>query len=82
MAIDTALRTHCGIRAKQYFVAVLVEDGTPLTFFSPGQKLQDHVVRQFFDANKFQETVRSLDSGSCWELSRFSRAHRDVNSIE
>lgn len=56
-AIDTALRTHCGIWAKQYFVAVILEDGTPATFFSPGQKLQDHVVRQFFDSSKFQNAV-------------------------
>lgn len=56
-SIDTALRTHCGIWAKQYFVAVILEDGTPATFFSPGQKLADNVVRQFFDADKFQNAV-------------------------
>ncbi|CAI6082368.1 hypothetical protein V2G26_020835 [Clonostachys chloroleuca] len=62
MAIDTALRSHCGIWAKQYFVAVVMDDGTPATFFSPGQKLQDSVVRQFFDIKKFQQVVSSLDT--------------------
>ena len=65
-AIDTALRTHCGIWARQYFVAVILDDGTPATFFSPGQKLQDHVVSQFFDANKFQQAVSQANPGQCF----------------
>jgi hypothetical protein len=40
-----------------------MDDGTPATFFSPGQKLQDSVVRQFFDTKKFQQVVSSLDTG-------------------
>lgn len=71
-AIDNALRTHCGIWAKQYFVAVILEDGTPATFFSPGPKLQDHVVGQFFDSSKFQNAVTQLHMGkfqTCWRES-------------
>ncbi|KAK7211989.1 hypothetical protein V2G26_019167 [Clonostachys chloroleuca] len=63
MAIDTALRSHCGIWAKQYFVAVIMDDGTPTTFSSPGPKFHDSVVRQFFDAKKFQQVAGQLDSG-------------------
>jgi len=61
MAIDHALRTHCGISGKQYFVAVILEDGTPATFFSPGQKLNDNVVHQFFNPRKFQEVAGQLE---------------------
>lgn len=62
MAIDTALRSHCGIWAKQYFVAVIMDDGTPTTFFSPGPKFHDSVVCHFFDAKKFQQVAGQLDS--------------------
>jgi hypothetical protein len=48
---------------KQYFVAVILEDGTPATFFSPGQKLNDNVVHQFFNPRKFQEVAGQLDLG-------------------
>ncbi|KAF4123186.1 Protein of unknown function (DUF2841) [Geosmithia morbida] len=62
-AIDQALRSHCGISGKQYFVAVIREDGTPTTFFSPGQKLNDNVVHQFFNPRRFQEVTSHLDTG-------------------
>lgn len=61
--IDEALRSHCGIAAKQYFVAAITEEGLPMTFFSPGQKLHDNSIRQFFDTNKFQQVMRRIDSG-------------------
>lgn len=61
--IDEALRLHCGIAAKQYFVAAITEEGIPMTFFSPGQKLHDNTIRQFFDADKFQQVMRRIDSG-------------------
>ncbi|KAF4503882.1 hypothetical protein G6O67_008818 [Ophiocordyceps sinensis] len=64
MQIDEALRSHCGIAAKQYFVAAITEEGIPMTFFSPGQKLHDNTIRQFFDANKFQQVMRRIDSGA------------------
>ena len=61
--IDEALRSHCGIAAKQYFVAAINDDGLPITFFSPGQKLHDNAIRQFFDASKFQQVMRRIESG-------------------
>ncbi|ODA81218.1 hypothetical protein RJ55_04182 [Drechmeria coniospora] len=64
MQIDEALRSHCGIAAKQYFVAAVTEDGLPMTFFSPGQKLHDNAIRQFFDATKFQQVMRKIESGA------------------
>ncbi|KAJ6444795.1 kinesin [Purpureocillium lavendulum] len=64
MQIDEALRSHCGIAAKQYFVAAINDDGLPITFFSPGQKLNDTAMRQFFDANKFQQVMRRIESGA------------------
>lgn len=44
-------------------MAVMLEDGTPATFFSPGQKLNDNVVHQFFNPRKFQEVAGQLDLG-------------------
>ncbi|RCI16677.1 hypothetical protein L249_2962 [Ophiocordyceps polyrhachis-furcata BCC 54312] len=66
--IDEALRLHCGIAAKQYFVAAINEDGIPMTFFSPGLKLHDSAISHFFDASKFQQVMRKIDSGACPSL--------------
>ncbi|POR32148.1 Uncharacterized protein TPAR_07658 [Tolypocladium paradoxum] len=76
MQIDEALRSHCGIAAKQYFVAAITEEGLPMTFFSPGQKLHDNTIRQFFDTNKFQQVMRRIDSG------RFSLAPVAVSDAD
>ncbi|GAO14161.1 hypothetical protein UVI_02037560 [Ustilaginoidea virens] len=62
--IDEALRSHCGIAAKQYFVAAISEDGKPMTFFSPGQKLNNAVIRQFFDMGRFQHVMARIDAGA------------------
>ncbi|KAG5976220.1 hypothetical protein E4U55_007424, partial [Claviceps digitariae] len=64
MQIDEALRSHCGIAAKQYFVAAVSEDGKPMTFFSPGQKLNDAIIRQFFDGGKFQHVMARIETGA------------------
>lgn len=61
--IDEALRLHYGIAGKQYFVVAVNDEGAPMTFFSPGQKLHDHTVRQFFDASKFQQVISRINSG-------------------
>ncbi|KAG6021053.1 hypothetical protein E4U41_002632 [Claviceps citrina] len=62
--IDEALRSHCGIAAKQYFVAAISEDGKPMTFFSPGQKLNDAIIRQFFDVGRFQHVMARIETGA------------------
>ncbi|EFY91333.1 Ydr124wp-like protein [Metarhizium acridum CQMa 102] len=64
MEIPEALRSHCGIAGKQYFVAVMSEDGKPMTFLSPSQKLHDITIRQFFDVGKFQQVMARVDSGA------------------
>lgn len=62
--IDEALRQHCAISAKRYFVAVIMDDGSPMTFSGPGtSRLDDEVMRQFFDEDKYQRVMARLDTG-------------------
>jgi len=63
MQIDEALRLHCGIAAKRYFVTAISEDGNIMTFISPGQKLHENVVCQFFDAQRFQQVMERIEMG-------------------
>ncbi|KFA70924.1 hypothetical protein S40288_10187 [Stachybotrys chartarum IBT 40288] len=62
MRIDEALKSRCGIIAKQYFIAAIKEDGELMTFFSPAQRLHEDTVRQFFDAATFQEVMVRIAS--------------------
>ncbi|KAJ4202987.1 Hypothetical protein NCS54_01034000 [Fusarium falciforme] len=64
--IDEALRQHCAIAARRYFVAVIMDDGSPMTFSGPGTstKLPGDVVKQFFDLDKYQRVMERLDSGA------------------
>ncbi|RFU72839.1 hypothetical protein TARUN_9412 [Trichoderma arundinaceum] len=66
MQIDEALRTHCGIVAKHYFVAAVSEDGNSMTFFSPspGRGMTDSTIRQFFDANRYRQVTSRIDQGA------------------
>ncbi|TFB00902.1 Uncharacterized protein CCMA1212_007293 [Trichoderma ghanense] len=66
MQIDEALRTHCGIVAKHYFVAAITEDGTSMTFFSPspGRGMTDNTIRQFFDASRYRQVMSRIDAGA------------------
>lgn len=61
--IDEALRRHCGVPVRRYFVAAAPDDGTPCTFVSGGHKLPENVIAQFFDASKFQQVMNRLDAG-------------------
>ncbi|KFA79918.1 hypothetical protein S40288_09993 [Stachybotrys chartarum IBT 40288] len=63
MRIDEALRSRCGIVAKQYFVAAIKEDGELMTFFSPAQRLEEDTISQFFDATMFKETMGRIALG-------------------
>ncbi|KID89318.1 Ydr124wp-like protein [Metarhizium guizhouense ARSEF 977] len=63
MAIPEALRSQCGIAGKQYFVAVMSEDGEPITYLSPPQKLDAITIGQFFDKSKFQQVMARVHSG-------------------
>ncbi|KAK7428906.1 hypothetical protein QQZ08_004520 [Neonectria magnoliae] len=65
MQIDEALRQHCSISAKRYFVAVIMDDGSPMTFSGPGTaRLDGDVMRQFFDLDKYQKVMDCLDAGA------------------
>ncbi|KAK0759692.1 hypothetical protein N5P37_007880 [Trichoderma harzianum] len=66
MQIDEALRTHCGIVAKHYFVAAINEDGASMTFFSPspGRGMTDNTIRQFFDASRYRQVMSRIDAGA------------------
>ena len=35
-----------------------------MTFFSPGQRLNETVIRQFFDVAKFQQVMARIESGT------------------
>lgn len=65
-SIDDALRTHCGIVAKHYFVTAITEDGTPMTFVNPTTgRMGDNTIRQFFDEAKYRQVMARIDSGLC-----------------
>ncbi|KAJ4264919.1 hypothetical protein NW762_005162 [Fusarium torreyae] len=65
MQIDEALRQHCAISARRYFVAVIMDDGSPHTFSGPGtSRLPSHVTKQFFDMDKYLRVTDRLDSGA------------------
>ncbi|KAJ4146836.1 hypothetical protein LMH87_001395 [Akanthomyces muscarius] len=62
--IDEALRRHCGVPVRRYFIAAAGDDGTPSTLVSGGHKLPESVISQFFDAVKFQQVMNKLDAGA------------------
>jgi hypothetical protein len=66
MGIADALRSCCGINAKQVFVAAVGHDGVLTTFLSPGPGLQlpEDTISNFFLKNNFKEVVRGLDFGT------------------
>lgn len=66
-SIDDALRTHCGIVAKHYFVTAITDEGATMTFVNPttGRGMSDNTIRQFFDATKYRQVMARIDSGWC-----------------
>ncbi|KAI6767253.1 hypothetical protein HG530_005262 [Fusarium avenaceum] len=62
--IAEALRKDCGISTRHYFVAVILDDGTPQTFSGPGTSgLRSGYEKQFFDMDKFTRAMDRLESG-------------------
>ncbi|KAH6980491.1 hypothetical protein EDB80DRAFT_874901 [Ilyonectria destructans] len=65
MKIDEAIRRCCNIPLKSCFVAVVMDDGRPMTFSGSGTaRLDTNVTRQFFDLDKYQRVMECLDSGA------------------
>ncbi|CAM1502993.1 Fc.00g077690.m01.CDS01 [Cosmosporella sp. VM-42] len=64
MEIDEALRRHCGINGKRFFVAAIQDDGRLQTFSAPGtNQLGIDVVKQFFDEEKYRRVISRLEAG-------------------
>ncbi|MBE3046067.1 hypothetical protein IMZ48_26705 [Candidatus Bathyarchaeota archaeon] len=61
--IDKALREHCNIPAKAYFVGVVLDNGETATFSGPGQRIVPSLVNRFFDADGFARCVEQVESG-------------------
>jgi hypothetical protein len=58
------LRQYCGVSAKRYFVAVILEDGTPAAFSGPeGRALEPQVIKKFFDEESYKRAMNFLESG-------------------
>lgn len=60
--IDQALREHCNIPAKAYFVGVVLDNGTTATFSGPN-RIVPGLVNKFFDAEGFSRCVEQVESG-------------------
>lgn len=60
--IDQALREHCNIPAKAYFVGVVLDNGTTATFSGPN-RIAPGLVNKFFDEEGFSRCVEQVESG-------------------
>jgi hypothetical protein len=60
--IERALREHCNIPAKRFFLGVILEDGKTATFSGPG-KIASSAISQFFDVDGFARTMQDPELG-------------------
>lgn len=61
-AIEKALREHCSIPARHFYLAAVLDDGSQTTFTGPG-RYSHHVLNQIFNWNAFHREIRRSDSG-------------------
>ncbi|KAG7143965.1 hypothetical protein HYQ46_007300 [Verticillium longisporum] len=61
--IEKALREHCNIPARHYFVAAILDDGSTQTFSGPGRN-HPSSASTFFDMDRFRQQVRRADAGA------------------
>ncbi|EEY22617.1 conserved hypothetical protein [Verticillium alfalfae VaMs.102] len=61
--IEKALREHCNIPARHYFVAAILDDGSTQTFSGPGRN-HPSSASSFFDMDRFRQQVRRADAGA------------------
>ncbi|SPO01026.1 uncharacterized protein DNG_03774 [Cephalotrichum gorgonifer] len=66
MGIDKALREHCNIPARAYFVGVILDDGTTAMFSGPG-RLGPGSITKFFDVDEFSRCVEQAESGGVYD---------------
>ena len=59
--IDKTLREHCNIPVTHYFLAVILDDGSPAMFAGPGRCVPDS--SKFFDQEKFVKSVQRGEWG-------------------
>ncbi|KAL2753619.1 hypothetical protein ACRALDRAFT_2110380 [Sodiomyces alcalophilus JCM 7366] len=59
--IEMALREHCNIPARHYFVAAILDDGTAQTFSGPG-RYHPNAIDKFFSMDAFRRQVRRAES--------------------
>ncbi|CZR41094.1 uncharacterized protein FPRO_10683 [Fusarium proliferatum ET1] len=65
MQIADALRRDCGIAVRHYFLAVVMDDGSPQTFSGPSTSgPRSGYEKQFFDMEKYISAMDRLDSGA------------------
>ncbi|KAI5459862.1 hypothetical protein BGZ63DRAFT_259641 [Mariannaea sp. PMI_226] len=72
MNIGDALRQYCGVNAKRYFVAVILEDGRPACFSGPEGTLGPELIRNFFDEDRYKRVADLLDTGETPENIKLS----------
>ncbi|KAH7349424.1 hypothetical protein B0T11DRAFT_301665 [Plectosphaerella cucumerina] len=61
LAIEKALREHCGIKARHYFVAAILDDGSEQTFSGPGIHTPN-VAKQIFSWSGFHREIRKAEA--------------------
>ncbi|ODA79525.1 hypothetical protein RJ55_05118 [Drechmeria coniospora] len=63
-------------RAKQFFVAAITDNGEVAIYLKPQRAFGQDRIRQFFDTNRFQETMR--DVGKDQEAENRQKAEKDT----
>ncbi|ROT40354.1 hypothetical protein SODALDRAFT_94609 [Sodiomyces alkalinus F11] len=61
--IEKALREHCNIPARYYFVAAILDDGTAQTFSGPG-RFHLAPIETFFSMDAFRRQVKRAESAA------------------
>lgn len=61
--IDQALREHCNIPAKHYFVAAVLDDNSPVVFAGPG-RVPEGALNKFFSKEQFVRCMHGAGSGT------------------
>jgi hypothetical protein len=66
------LREHCGIKARHYFVAAILDDGSEQTFSGPGIHTPN-VAKQIFSWSGFHREIRKAEASESTHRRRTSQ---------